>query len=141
MTAQDSTIRFCAQLHIVEKVLRSMTPRFNYVVCSIEEYNDVTQLTIDEMQSNLLVHEQRMKAHKDKEEEQVLKITGNGRGNGGNRGRGRGEGRGGRGRGSGRQSKELIECYKCHKLGHYKNECPTWEENDANYAEFDEHKH
>ncbi|MCI95148.1 hypothetical protein A2U01_0116446, partial [Trifolium medium] len=51
-----------------------------------------------------------MKVQKDKEEEQVLKITGNGRCNGGYRGRGRG----GRGRGRGRKSKELTECYKCH---------------------------
>ncbi|CAJ2663992.1 unnamed protein product [Trifolium pratense] len=134
MTAQGEKLE---QLHIVEKVLRSMTPRFNYVVCSIEESNDVTELTIDALQSSLLVHEQRMKAQKDKEEEQALKITSNGRGNGGNGGS-RGRGRGGRGRGRGRQNKELVECFKCHKLGHYRNECPTWEEYDANYAEFDE---
>jgi len=27
---------------VVEKILRSITSRLNYVVCSIEEYNDVT---------------------------------------------------------------------------------------------------
>jgi hypothetical protein len=46
MTAQGERLD---QLHIVEKVMRSMTPRFNYVVCSIEESNDVTTLTIDEL--------------------------------------------------------------------------------------------
>ena len=40
---------------IVEKVLRSMTPKFNYVVCSIEKSKDTTTLSID-----VLVHEQRM---------------------------------------------------------------------------------
>ncbi|MCI60173.1 retrovirus-related Pol polyprotein from transposon TNT 1-94, partial [Trifolium medium] len=49
------------QVTVVEKVLRSMPARFNYVVCSIEESNDVTALTIDELQSSLIVHEQRMK--------------------------------------------------------------------------------
>jgi len=44
------------QTIIVEKVLRSMTPKFNYVVCSFEESNDVTALSIDELQSSLLVH-------------------------------------------------------------------------------------
>jgi hypothetical protein len=30
-----------------------------------------------------------------------------------------------------------VECYNCHKLGHFQYECPTWGEK-ANYAEFDE---
>src|ERR1044072_464994 len=32
---------------IVEKILRSMTSKFNYVVCAIEESNDVVDLTVD----------------------------------------------------------------------------------------------
>ncbi|MCI84507.1 retrovirus-related Pol polyprotein from transposon TNT 1-94, partial [Trifolium medium] len=35
------------QVAVVEKILRSMTEKFNYVVCSIEESNDVTTLSID----------------------------------------------------------------------------------------------
>ena len=45
---------------IIEKILRSMTLKFNYVVCSIEESNDLSTMTIDELQSSLLIHEQRM---------------------------------------------------------------------------------
>lgn len=37
------------QTVVVEKILRSMTARFDYVVCSIEESNDVETLTIDEL--------------------------------------------------------------------------------------------
>ena len=58
---------------IVEKILRSMTPKFDYVVCSIEESKDIDTLTIDELQSSLLVHEQCMSSHV--EEEHALKIT------------------------------------------------------------------
>nr|DAD38608.1 TPA_asm: hypothetical protein HUJ06_012930 [Nelumbo nucifera] len=37
---------------VVEKIIRSMAPKFSYVVCSIEESKD-----LDELQSSLLVHE------------------------------------------------------------------------------------
>ncbi|GAU12288.1 hypothetical protein TSUD_141960 [Trifolium subterraneum] len=42
---------------VVEKILRSMPAKFNYVVCSIEQSNDVTTLSIDELQSTLIVQE------------------------------------------------------------------------------------
>ena len=32
----------------------------------------------------------------------------------------------------------MVECYKCHKKGHYKSECPEWEKEEANYAEMEE---
>nr|XP_017233763.1 PREDICTED: uncharacterized protein LOC108207844 [Daucus carota subsp. sativus] len=41
---------------IVEKILRSLTENFNYVVCSIEESKDIDSLTVDELQASLLVH-------------------------------------------------------------------------------------
>ncbi|XP_028090687.1 uncharacterized protein LOC114290883 [Camellia sinensis] len=42
---------------VIEKILRSMSPKFAYVVCSIEESKDIDVLSIDELQSSLLVHE------------------------------------------------------------------------------------
>jgi hypothetical protein len=72
MTAHGERL---AEDKIVEKILRSMTSKFEYVVCSIEESNDVTTMSIDELQSSLLVHEGRMKVHKAKDEEQALKIS------------------------------------------------------------------
>ena len=58
---------------VIEKILRSMTPKFDYVVCSIEESNDIDNLSIDELQSSLLVHEQRMSMHT--LDEQALEVT------------------------------------------------------------------
>ena len=116
------------QTLVVEKILRSLTSKFNYVVCSIEESNDVTTLSIDELQSSLLVQEQRMKSYNQEfDVEQALKVSNGGRGSVGF----------GRGRGKGRVNKASVECFKYHKLGHYQNECPLWEEN-ANYAEFED---
>ncbi|KAL0405994.1 UNVERIFIED_CONTAM: hypothetical protein Slati_3913300 [Sesamum latifolium] len=117
------------EVAVVEKILRSLTPNFNYVVCSIEESKDISMLSIDELQSSLLVHEQRMSntVH----DEHALKVTH------GNQYAGRGRGRGnfgGRGRGRGRQSfdRSTVECYACHKLGHFQWEC---KKGVANFAE------
>jgi hypothetical protein len=101
---------------VIEKILRSMTPKFNYVVCSIEKSNDIDALSVDQLQSSLLVQEQRMNVLVI--EEQALKVTSE------NRTRGRGRGRGGfRGRRGGRGvsnfDKSTVECYYCHKLGHF----------------------
>ena len=45
---------------VIEKILRLMTHKFDYVVCAIKESNDINSLLIDMLQSSLLVHEQRM---------------------------------------------------------------------------------
>ena len=121
------------QVVIIEKILRSMTSRFDYVVCLVEESNNLDTLTIDELQSSLLVHEQRMNRHGG--DEQALKVTYDDRigGRGGGRARGAFRGRG-------RQAfnKAIVECYKCHQLGHFQYECPKWEkEANANYAELE----
>jgi hypothetical protein len=71
---------------------------------------------VDELQSSLLLHEQRMKGQK--EEEQVLEVS---------------RARGGRGM---KFNKETVECYKFHKLGYFQSECPSWKEDSANYAQF-----
>lgn len=60
------------------------------------------------------MHERRMKACQENEEEQALKFSNSGRGYGRSRGRG-----GPRGYGRGRQNIEYIKCFKCRKLGHY----------------------
>ncbi|MCH95382.1 copia-type polyprotein, partial [Trifolium medium] len=71
------------------------------------------------------MEQQRRKGQKYHSEEQALKVS--------NAGRGRGKGAS-QGRGRGRQNKDLVECYKYHKLRHYRSECSDWEGN-ANYAE------
>ncbi|CAL2276538.1 unnamed protein product [Prunus armeniaca] len=113
---------------IIEKILRSMTPKYDYVVCSIEESNDLDILSIDELQSSLLVHEQRISRHT--VDEQALQIT-----HGQPGGRGGGSFRG-RGRGRGRFDKSTLECYNCHELGHFQWECPKRaRDTKVNFAE------
>ncbi|KAI5411585.1 hypothetical protein KIW84_056594 [Lathyrus oleraceus] len=123
-----------------------------------EEANDVDELSIDELQSSLLVHKQKI--NQQEKEEQALKTLlenhfipsradrGRGRGRGRNRGvrnnndrgnqqqnhhqesqfQGRGRGRGGHHSITYRSKsadKSNVECFICHKYGHYKSECQT----------------
>lgn len=64
------------QVVIVEKILRSMMSKFDYVASSIKESNNPTTMTIDELQSSLLVHEQGMLAREvGSVDEEVLKVA------------------------------------------------------------------
>jgi len=136
------------EITVIEKILRSMISKFDYVVCSIEESKDLYTMSIDELQSSLVVHEQRMHSHV--VEDQALKTTHDynqvktGRSSSYLRGRGRNSGRQSFG---GRQGfdKSVVECYYCHNLGHFQYECPRKSRNrgsqsqsQAYYAETDE---
>ncbi|XP_058754911.1 uncharacterized protein LOC131628067 [Vicia villosa] len=85
---------------IVEKILRTLTEKWNYTVCSIEEAKDIDELSVDALQSYLLVLEQKFK--KEPDEEQALVVSYNEGGS--NRGRGRNSFRGGREHGRGHQN-------------------------------------
>ncbi|RDX70958.1 hypothetical protein CR513_49745, partial [Mucuna pruriens] len=94
---------------VVEKILRTLTARFTYVVVSIEESQDTEAMSIDELQSSLVIHEQKFK-RVNQDDEQVLALESN-------RGRGKGSYRGcERGRGRQSFSKAIVECFKCHNL-------------------------
>ncbi|XP_038889387.1 uncharacterized protein LOC120079306 [Benincasa hispida] len=85
--------------------------------------------------SPLIVHEQKF--HRNKVDEQALKVTIDDQNE--NKGRRRGQrGYTGRGRGRGWQpfNKATIERYKFHKLGHFQYECSTLK--NVNYVELNE---
>ena len=45
---------------VVEKILRSIPPRFENLVVTLEEHTDMTTFTIDELQASLINHEHRL---------------------------------------------------------------------------------
>ncbi|ESR41185.1 hypothetical protein CICLE_v10027289mg [Citrus x clementina] len=102
---------------IVEKILRLFSEKFNYLVCSIEESKDIDQLSVDKLESSLIVHEQKFQQHTGKEH--ARKIISKGRFSTRRQGRG--------------TYRENMECFKCHQLGYFKFECPIWDK-EANFA-------
>ncbi|XP_073224932.1 uncharacterized protein [Cicer arietinum] len=49
-----------SDLTIVEKILRTLTPRFNHIVVAIEESRKIDTVKIEELQGSLEAHEQRL---------------------------------------------------------------------------------
>lgn len=78
------------------KILRSLSPKFDYVFYLIEESKNIDALSLDELQNFLLVQDQKMNLNS-ATEEKALKIftfnpSLNSRGRDRDRGRGRGRG-------------------------------------------------
>ena len=56
--------------------MHTLTEKFTYVVVSIEESKDTDNMSIDELQSSLVVHEQKFRRSSINGDEQVLKVEG-----------------------------------------------------------------
>ena len=138
---------------IVAKVLRSLTPKFDHVVATIEEAKDLSTLSVDELMGSLQAHEARINRASERNKEKALQVkettnnennerenihlAGRSHGKEGFRSVHGGRDNKGRWRSDGQrqfnEQRNIIQCYPCRRYGHTKSNC--WYKNQLmNFA-------
>ncbi|GAU22332.1 hypothetical protein TSUD_106600 [Trifolium subterraneum] len=122
---------------MVEKVLRTLTHKFDHIVVTIEQTRDLSEIKMEDLQSTLEAHELKHgERNHDKEDEQALfvkfkryqdekKKWQNKKGS--KKGKESVENKPESSKKEGGQKtkkdKSTIQCYNCNKYGHYASEC------------------
>ncbi|GAU50842.1 hypothetical protein TSUD_232190 [Trifolium subterraneum] len=130
---------------VIEKVLRTLNPQFDHIVVAIEESKDLSTMSLNELQSSLEAHEQRLKERKDSKNQQEQALYAR---NGSKNGKGKGKWKNEKYKGKSESSydqdhdngdqsqsessmknknqrkkdKSKIKCFCCNKWGHYASE-------------------
>ncbi|XP_070002253.1 uncharacterized protein [Nicotiana sylvestris] len=89
-------------VRVVEKILPTLIPKFDFVVCATEESKDLDSMTVDQLEGSLQAHQEKIKRRQEVPLEQLHKTQASLKdyeGETSYRGNGRGRGRGGHGRG------------------------------------------
>ncbi|XP_047148339.1 uncharacterized protein LOC124820640 [Vigna umbellata] len=110
-------------LMVIEKIMRSLPQKFDHIVVAIEESRDLERLKIEELQSALEAHEMRMSERNYVQiDEQALKVHHIKNDEKKNLKKWK-EKKNKFEKGWKKKDKRNIECFNCHKLGHFAYEC------------------
>jgi hypothetical protein len=130
---------------IVGKVMRTLSPKFDYITVAIMESNDLSTMTLEELQCSLEAHEQRItERSKDRASDQALQAHAIKKGNGKWKGKDKGKKHGNsqdnvkkntdqvesssqhsnsNQEKKGKMNMKSVQCYNCQKFGHYARDC------------------
>ena len=133
---------------IIEKVLRSLTPQFDYIVVAIEHSKDLSSMRIEELQSSLEAQELRLTERNSEREveQQALKADSgkNYQKKSWSEAKRRSDGvqkpetsnsdKQKYQKGKEKFDKKKIQCYCCQKFGHFASECRSNKERKSEEA-------
>ncbi|GAU30142.1 hypothetical protein TSUD_360350 [Trifolium subterraneum] len=107
-----------SEKEMVEKVLRTLTHKFDHIVVTIEQTKDLSEIKMEDLQSTLEAHELKHgERNHGKEDEQALFVKFK---------KYQDEKKKWQNKKGGQKTKKdksTIQCYNCNKYGHYASEC------------------